>query len=163
MAHTDELLDSMERAEADLASTQPAVAGTVRLAVFQTAVLSLIPSVLRELRQDYPHLRVEMVQHEPETALHETWARDFDLVVAEQYPGHAAPHYAALDRKILAHDAIRLALPASEDDHARGVPPRDLHRGRCGPALGHGTARRRLPALGRAGVPHGGLRTGRAL
>ena len=116
VAHTDELLDSMERAEADLASTQPAIAGTVRLAVFQTAVLSLIPPVLRELRRQYPHLRVEMVQHEPETALHETWARDFDLVVAEQYPGHAAPHYAALDRKILAHDAIRLALPGNNDE-----------------------------------------------
>ncbi|MGL3805271.1 LysR substrate-binding domain-containing protein [Paeniglutamicibacter sp. R2-26] len=115
VAHTDELLDSMERAEADLASTQPEIAGTVRMAVFQTAVLSLIPSMLRQLRQDYPHLRVEMVQHEPETALHETWARDFDLVVAEQYPGHAAPHYAELDRKTLAHDAIRLALPARTD------------------------------------------------
>jgi DNA-binding transcriptional LysR family regulator len=123
VAHTDELLDSMERAEADLASTQQAVAGTVRLAVFQTAVLSLMPSVLRELRQDFPHLRVEMVQHEPETALRETWARDFDLVVAEQYPGHAAPHYATLDRKILAHDAIRLALPARDE----GMPAEFHH------------------------------------
>src|SRR6185312_3012186 len=114
VAHTDELLDSMERAEADLASTQPAIAGTVRLAVFQTAVLSLIPPVLRELRRQYPHLRVEMVQHEPETALHETWARDFDLVVAEQYPGHAAPHYPELDRKRLTTDAIRLAVPPAE-------------------------------------------------
>lgn len=118
VAHTDELLDSMERAEADLASTQPKIAGTIRMAVFQTAVLSLIPSMLRQLRTNYPHLRVEMVQHEPETALHETWARDFDLVVAEQYPGHAAPHYAELDRKILAHDAIRLALPA----HTAAMP-----------------------------------------
>ncbi len=115
VAHTDELLDSMERAEAALASTQPEIAGTIRMAVFQTAVLSLIPPMLRELRNDYPHLRVEMVQHEPETALRETWARDFDLVVAEQYPGHAAPHYAELDRKILAHDAIRLALPERTD------------------------------------------------
>lgn len=115
VAHTHELLDSMERAEADLASTQPKIAGTVRLAVFQTAVLSLIPPMLRELRQNFPHLRVEMVQHEPETALRETWARDFDLVVAEQYPGHAAPHYAALDRKLLAHDTIRLALPERND------------------------------------------------
>lgn len=111
VAHTGQLLDAMERAEADLASTQAEISGTVRMAVFQTAVLSLIPSMLRQLRQGYPHLRVEMVQHEPETALHETWARDFDLVVAEQYPGHAAPHYAELDRKVLAHDPLRLALP----------------------------------------------------
>lgn len=116
VAHTDELLDSMERAEADLASTQPRIAGTVRLAVFQTAVLTLLPAVLRQLRRDYPHLRVEAVQHEPETALHDTWARDFDLVVAEQYPGHGAPHYAALDRKFLADDPIRLVLPARSDE-----------------------------------------------
>lgn len=115
VAHTDQLLDSMERAESDLASTQPRIAGTVRLAVFQTAVLSLMPLVLRELRENYPHLRVEMVQHEPETALRETWARDFDMVVAEEYPGHAAPHYDALDRKNLAQDALRLALPARDE------------------------------------------------
>ena len=66
----------MERAEADLAGTLSSVAGTVRLAVFQTAMLALIPPVLRALRQNYPHLRVEMVQQEPETALEETWALD---------------------------------------------------------------------------------------
>lgn len=52
-----------------------------------------------------------MTQREPETALYETWARDFDLVVAEQYPGHAAPHHSGLDRVILTSDAIRLATP----------------------------------------------------
>jgi DNA-binding transcriptional LysR family regulator len=52
-----------------------------------------------------------MTQREPETALHETWARDFDLVIAEQYPGHAAPRYPELDRIKLTTDAIRLAVP----------------------------------------------------
>jgi DNA-binding transcriptional LysR family regulator len=70
-----------------------------------------MPVALRTLRERHPHLRVEMVQHEPETALHETWARDFDVVVAEQYPHHAAPHYAGLDREPLTSDAIRLAVP----------------------------------------------------
>lgn len=115
VAHTGELMDSMERAEAALASTMPTISGTVRLAVFQTAVLALMPHVLRQLRDDYPKLRVELVQHEPETALHETWTRDFDLVVAEQYPGHAAPHYAELDREELTHDPLRLALPLRND------------------------------------------------
>lgn len=113
VAHTTELLAALERAESALARTQPAVGGTVRLAIFQTAALALLPQVLRRLRKTHPQLRVEMVQHEPETALHETWARDFDLVVAEQYPGHAAPHYTELDREPLTHDAIRLALPAA--------------------------------------------------
>ncbi len=38
-------------------------------------------------------------------------ARDFDLVVAEQYPVHAAPHHPGLDRATLTSDAIRLATP----------------------------------------------------
>ncbi|MBB3038529.1 LysR family transcriptional regulator [Hoyosella altamirensis] len=109
--HATELLDCLERAEAALAASSVTVTGTVRLAVFQTAALALIPQALQLLRERHAKVRIEMVQHEPETALHETWARDFDLVVAEQYPGHAAPHYAGLDRQLLTGDAIRLALP----------------------------------------------------
>ncbi|MGO4298067.1 MULTISPECIES: LysR family transcriptional regulator [Glutamicibacter] len=112
VAHTEELLDSMERAEADLAATMSTVSGTVRLAVFQTAMLALMPPVLRELREEYPALRVEMSQQEPADALNETSSRTFDLVVAEQYSGHSAPHYGNLDRRVLTHDPIRLALPA---------------------------------------------------
>lgn len=119
--HTSELLDALERTESALAASQSEVRGTVRLAVFQTAALALMPVALRTLRERHPHLRVEMVQHEPETALHETWARDFDVVVAEQYPHHAAPHYAGLDREPLTSDAIRLAVPpgAGEFDGVR--------------------------------------------
>ncbi|YCH06385.1 LysR substrate-binding domain-containing protein [Arthrobacter sp. alpha11c] len=110
--HTDALLDALEKAETALAASQRQVRGTVRLAVFQTATLALMPMTLRTLRESYPELRVEMVQHEPETALHEVWARDFDLVVAEQYPGHAAPHYPGVDRQHLTLDTIHLAVPS---------------------------------------------------
>jgi DNA-binding transcriptional LysR family regulator len=121
VAHTSELLESLERAESALASTAHTIGGTVRLAVFQTAALALMPNMLRALRESHVNLRVEMVQHEPETALHETWARDFDLVVAEQYPGHSAPHYAELDREPLIHDAIRLALPGEPEGGGQGA------------------------------------------
>ena len=56
-----------------------------------------------------------VTQREPETALLETFARDFDLVVAEQYPGHAAPWHHELDRDALVQDTIRLAVPAEWD------------------------------------------------
>ena len=100
-------------------------------------------------RSGYPEVRIEMVQREPETALYETWARDFDLVIAEQYPGHAAPRHPELDRRALTTDAIRLAVPSA------GLPggERPVPRGCRRPALGDGTARGSVPALGRAGVP----------
>lgn len=123
VAHTEQLLEAFERTEAALAASRSEVSGTVRLAVFQTAALALMPAALKALRERHTRLRVEMVQHEPETALRETWARSFDLVVAEQYPHHAAPHYPGLDRRGLTRDAIRLALPpqgtASAFDAAR--------------------------------------------
>jgi DNA-binding transcriptional LysR family regulator len=102
--HAASLLATLERAETDLAASLSTVTGTVRLAVFQTAALALMPDFLTIMKGEYPEVRVEMIQREPETALYETWARDFDIVVAEQYPGHAAPHHPGLD-------AIRLATP----------------------------------------------------
>lgn len=105
------LLAGLERAEAALHRVRAEVAGKVRVAAFQTAMLSLMPGTLRRLRERAPSLRVEVVQYEPGTALQETWARGFDLVVAEQYPGHAAPHFPGLDRVPLTHDPIYLAIP----------------------------------------------------
>lgn len=114
VAHTAQLLETMEQAEADLAASLTTVTGTVRIAVFQSAALALMPDTLTRMAKTYPEVRIEMIQREPETALHETWARDFDLVIAEQYPGHAAPRYPELDRVKLTTDAIRLAVPASD-------------------------------------------------
>lgn len=108
---TAKLLAGLERAEAQLHRGHPEVSGSIRIAVFQTAVLAIMPRALRMLRDAYPALRVEMVQYEPETALRETWARSFDLVVAEQYPEHSTAHFTGLDREILTSDPIRLALP----------------------------------------------------
>lgn len=112
VAHTAVVLEHLERAEADMLGSLAEATGTVRLAVFQSAALALMPQVLRSLREDHPRLRVTMTQREPETALRETWARDFDLVVAEHYPGHSTPQHLGLDRVDLLGDPIQLAVPA---------------------------------------------------
>ncbi|WP_104165477.1 LysR family transcriptional regulator [Arthrobacter sp. SX1312] len=118
VAHTAELLETLERAEADLAASLTTVSGTVRVAVFQSAALALMPDALTAMTLDYPDVRVEMVQREPETALYETFARDFDLVIAEEYPGHAAPRHPELDHVALTQDAIQLAVPMAGHRHA---------------------------------------------
>ncbi|MEH0111308.1 LysR substrate-binding domain-containing protein [Tersicoccus sp. MR15.9] len=111
VGYADELIATMERAEAALAATRTEVSGTVRVAVFQSAALALMPETLRALAGRFPQVRVEMVQHEPESALHETWAGDFDVVIAEQYPGHATARYPGLVWRELMADAILLAVP----------------------------------------------------
>lgn len=113
VGHTEQILALLETAEADLATSMTEATGTIRLAVFQSAALALLPEMLAALSAAHPRLRVTVTQREPETALYETWVRDFDLVIAEQYPGHAAPLYPELDRKKLTTDAIHLAVPTS--------------------------------------------------
>lgn len=111
VAETEELLAGLERAEALLHRGHSEVTGTMRVAAFQTVLLAILPQTLRRMRREHPRLRIEVVQVEPEAALHETWARGFDFVIAEQYPGHATAHFAGLDREPLTSDRIRLALP----------------------------------------------------
>lgn len=111
VGETEKLLSGLERAEAMLYLGEEELSGTIRIAVFQTAMLAIMPQALRRLRVLHPKLRVEMVQHEPELGLWETRAFGFDLVIAEQYPGHAARHFDGLDRKVLLRDPIQLALP----------------------------------------------------
>lgn len=108
---TEQLLSTMEKAESELHEPSRDLEGSVRVAIFQSAALSLIPSALLDLRNEHPRLRVVMTQREPAAALEDTWARDFDLVVAEEYPQHAAPHYPGIERVPLTHDEILLAVP----------------------------------------------------
>lgn len=137
--HARAVLDRLEEAESDVARSLTTVGGTVRIAVFQSAAHAIVPQALTLLRAEHPELRVEVTEREPELALFDVAARDFDLVIAEQYPGHTRAHRDDLDRVHLAADAIRLAMPphpasrrAAAADPAQNAPAR-ASRGRSAP------------------------------
>lgn len=113
--HTGDILDLLDRAEAELTASITTVAGVVRVAVFQSAAHAIIPRALTTLAAEYPELRIEVTEREPEQGLFEVSARDFDLVIAEQYPGTTRGLRADLDRIELASDAIHLASSADPD------------------------------------------------
>ncbi len=115
-AHAARVLALEESVRAELAAVRPGLA-TVRLAVIQSVAQSIVPRALTLLREREPGLRVEIAQVPPEEGLFELTARTFDLVVAEQYPGHTRAHAEGIERHPLGADPIRLAL--SRDDPAR--------------------------------------------
>ena len=112
-AHAARALELDEAARAELSSSQNAPA-RVRIAVMPTAAEALVPSALTVLAQRMPGLRVEMRELAPEVALFELQARAFDLVVAEQYPGHTRPVSEGIERTLLGRDPIRLAVPRDD-------------------------------------------------
>ncbi|WP_329373059.1 LysR substrate-binding domain-containing protein [Streptomyces sp. NBC_01483] len=116
VAHTEAVLERLERAEADIATSLTDLTGTLRIASFQTAALALVPTALDLLRDRHPHLRVHVTQMEPERALSALQARDFDLVLAEAYPGNPNPRPPELEEEDLLDDPLHLALPKPPDD-----------------------------------------------
>ncbi len=112
VAHTEAVLERLERAEADLAASLEGLTGVLRVAAFQTAALALVPDALTRLRAAHPRLRIEITQREPESALPALLARDFDLVLTEEYPGEPGPRPAGVEYEELGEDEIHLALPA---------------------------------------------------
>ncbi|MGM7669922.1 LysR family transcriptional regulator [Microbacterium sp. A93] len=123
VSRVEPILDALEEAETALTSAGGAISGRVRLAAFQSAALTVVPTALTRLRTQHPELRLELVHYEPEQALHEAWVRDFDVVVAEQYPGHSAPHWPGLDRRQLLQDELQLAVPADLTVEGGPLPP----------------------------------------
>lgn len=113
------ILDQLEHAEVAVAESLTEVTGTVHVAVFQSAAHSLLPRSLEALKSAHPALRVEVTECDPETGLVGVSSRDFDLILAEQYPGRTRPIHADLDRVALAHDAIALARTATDEQGTR--------------------------------------------
>ncbi|WP_129659301.1 LysR substrate-binding domain-containing protein [Rothia uropygialis] len=113
--HTEKILHELELAQTALESTDQTPAGTVRLAIFQTAAMALLTDTLEALSGRYPDLRVEALQREPEAALEHTHMRDVDLVVAEQYPHHAVREFPELDSRPLNEDPVMLAVAPESD------------------------------------------------
>lgn len=116
VAHAEAVLRQLEMAEADIAKSLVEIGGALHVAAFQTAALTLIPHALDRLRTQHPSLRVRVTQVEPELALPALQARDFDLVIAEEYPGTPHPRPAGLEIEHLLDDPLDLALPRGHRD-----------------------------------------------
>lgn len=113
-AHAARVLALEEGVRAELGTEGPGSA-TVRLAVIQTAAQAIVPAALTLLARRQPHVRVEIAQVPPEEGLFELAARTFDLVLAEQYPGHTRAHAEGIERRPLGSDRIRLALAPDDE------------------------------------------------
>ena len=110
--HTESMLAILEEAESDLASSLGEVRGSVTIATFGTVARAIVPDILVQLGQMYPHLRVDFEQHEPEEGLPRLAARRLDLLIADQYPDSPMWVGPALHAELLCRDPVAAYLPA---------------------------------------------------
>lgn len=109
--HTAAILEQLERAEAELAATSEQVTGTLRVACFPSVLTTLMPAALAHLAGLHPQLRVEIVERQPEAALDGLHARDFELVLGDEFPGLPQAKDEAVHEEDLAVDELLLAIP----------------------------------------------------
>ena len=113
VAHAEELLAAVERAEADLAAAAAgAVGGIVRVGSFQTASLHLLLPAIVALRDTHPGVQVRLVEAEPAPALDALRSHQLDLVLADEWTGEPRPRLEGLDREDLFEEPVHVALPA---------------------------------------------------
>ncbi|PLC12815.1 LysR family transcriptional regulator [Kocuria flava] len=111
VGHTERILAHLEEAEADLAATHHEVRGTLHVAAFQSAMLTVAPTVLDALEREHPDLEVTITQREVEAAFEGLLAHEFDLIISEEYLGRPDPFREGVDRVELLRDPLHLALP----------------------------------------------------
>lgn len=115
--HAEAILERLEQAEAEIALAKQRVVGTVRVATFQTGAHTVIPSALKALQTLHPELDIRVAHIPVEAAIPGLLARDYDLVLQEDYPGH--PHVAVDGAEItpLGMDELWLVTPESFQGH----------------------------------------------
>lgn len=113
--HTERILRTLEEAEADIrASRSGAVRGIVRVATLQTVAYAVIPGVIRRLAGTHPELTVTVAHVAAERALPGLVARDFDVVVHEEYPGHVTAVHDGVESTPITTDPIWLASSTAD-------------------------------------------------
>jgi DNA-binding transcriptional LysR family regulator len=109
--HVEAILERLDQAEADMARAAGEIAGTFRIATFQTVMVALMPAVLTALRTDHSRLTLELTHADPDEALSRLQVREFDLVVDEVFAGQPLTRSTLVKQSVLLRDQMRLAVP----------------------------------------------------
>jgi DNA-binding transcriptional LysR family regulator len=105
-----EILASMDAAEAELRGLGEEPAGTVTLAVFQSAVHSLAVPAAARLSRAYPDLEVVILEVEPHESMRALRGGEVDVIVTTtDFAG--AELDPAIDLVTIGADAVELVLP----------------------------------------------------
>ncbi|QNO38626.1 LysR family transcriptional regulator [Protaetiibacter sp. SSC-01] len=124
--HAQSIGQALDAARGELAEIVGLRTGTVRLAAFPTASSTIVPRLLRGLRERHPGLTVSYVEAEPPEALGMLRDGLVDLAITFAYPGDRAdPHRESegpVETELLYTEPVVIALPESHPLALDGGP-----------------------------------------
>lgn len=155
--HAEVLLTQAQRAEEEAVAASGRVAGTVRVAGYQTALIHLLAPQLPGLTERYPELTVEVIEDEFIRVLQSLVLQELDLVISDQYTQLPYARPAGLTHEVLFTELMRIVLPVTHPLAAAEGPVAMADLAKAHWVTGHvGTNHTEL--LERACVELGGFR-----
>jgi molybdate transport repressor ModE-like protein len=118
---TEEILDDLEAAAAELDATASLVGGTVNIAAFPSAARALLAPALVGLSERHPQLDARLEELEPEASLPALRLGEVDVAISHENARHPARTEPRLQRTELFEEPLLVALPdrdANGDAHA---------------------------------------------
>ena len=109
--HADTITGAIAAAEADLASIQELVTGTLRIAAFPTAARAILPPVMTALSRRHPALRVTLRDIEAAESLTALQMDEIDIAIVDEYDEPARVSDSSLEFCEFMRDPLYLALP----------------------------------------------------
>jgi molybdate transport repressor ModE-like protein len=155
--HADTITGAIAAAEADLASMQSAVTGTLRVAAFPTAARAVMPAVMTALSRLHPGLRVTLRDLEADEALTALRNDEIDIALVDDYgdgsrvtdPGLSACEFMRDPIYLAVAETRAAAVAAMTAAFAAGAAPADGSNDRA-PATDGSTPTLRRPPAGEA-------------
>lgn len=130
--YADELLALADAAQSAVLDSTSQVRGRIRVASFQTALASILPSALDSLKHKYPDLRLEIKQLDIENAMPALSKGTVDLILGEDYPGVMPLTDNTVDREHLIDDELVLITPQDSTLTFQDVEELAGHEGQPG-------------------------------
>jgi DNA-binding transcriptional LysR family regulator len=112
--HADAITGAIAAAEADLASMQSAVTGTLRVAAFPTAARAVMPPVMTALSRLHPELRVTLRDLEADESLTALQNDEIDIAIVDDYGDGSRVTVPGLQVREFMRDPIYLAVATGE-------------------------------------------------
>lgn len=127
VSSSDAVFAALERAEADLTSSQEEVVGTVTVASFMSAMRPLVIPAVATVSAKYPSLRARIEDIDQPESIAELLSGSVDISLGLEWTLDASPTRPDLDRELLVSEPVFLALPSTHPRAAGPVDVADLH------------------------------------
>ena len=111
----DSVLASIDETRAEIEQASGTPVGSVRLAVFESFAVALLPDVVTRMRNAHPNVTVRSVQLDPDDAVGELLRGSCDLALVVDYAHAPSPRPRGVEWRVLRTEPFRLVVPIDDE------------------------------------------------